>query len=265
MNDSLISIIIPVYNSEKNILDTLKSVHNLSYENYECIIIDDGSTDSSKSIINNYIKDFSRFKLIPTNNSGVCTARNIGVENAKGKFLLFLDSDDLLDNNFLSECFNNYDYDTDIVATNVKFFGRSKGNYLPCTFNINDLLHENKLVITCLIEKDKFLAVGGFNINMRDGFEDWDFWIRYFSKYSKLKIIHTTNFHYRLQQKSRNRDINPEKETMLRYQLWENNLELFKEAFIDPKKTFEYKNIYNSIEYKVGKFILKPIRYIFKK
>lgn len=265
MEQQLISIIIPIYNGAKNILETLENVNSLLFENFECLIIDDGSTDDSRSIIQNYIAGLSKFKLISIVNSGVCVARNIGVEKAKGKYLLFLDSDDLLDKNFLKECINNYDSNTDIVATNIKFFGRSKGEYLPSVFNITDLLHENKLVITCLIEKYKFLDVGGFNINMRDGFEDWDFWIRYFNKYSKIKIIDTTNFHYRLQQKSRNRNIHPEKETKLRYQIWKNNYELYRNVFINPKDTFEFKNIYNSIEYKVGKLLLRPVRYLLKK
>ncbi|WP_291047304.1 glycosyltransferase family 2 protein [Empedobacter sp. UBA1574] len=265
MNNSLISIIIPVYNSEKNILETLKSVHNLSYENYECILIDDGSIDKSKNIISNYIKDIPQFKLISIDNSGVCTARNIGVEKANGKFLLFLDSDDLLENNFLNETFNNYDNWTDVVATKVIFFGRSSGEYLPNYFNINDLLHENKLVITCLIEKDKFLDVGGFNTNMKDGFEDWDFWIRYINKFPNVRIIETTKFYYRLQQKSRNRDIDEKKETLLRFQIWQNNFKLFSKEFINPKLTFEYKNIRNSLEFKVGRFLMRPIRFLLKK
>ena len=64
MKERLVSIIIPVYNGSKNILETLKSVHNLSYKNYECIVIDDGSVDNSETLIKNFISEKEKFKLI---------------------------------------------------------------------------------------------------------------------------------------------------------------------------------------------------------
>lgn len=263
--DPFISIIIPVYNSSENIIKTLTSVDKLEYKNFECIIVNDGSVDNSEKIIKDFIADKEKFKLYSKINNGVCVARNFGVEKSIGDYLLFLDSDDLIESNFLNETIKNLDDSIDIVATKVIFFGRSKGVYIPNIFTLNDLLHENKLVITCLIKKNKFIDVGGFNPNMKDGFEDWDFWIRYFNKYPNIMIIDSTSFYYRLQIKSRNRNIDGNKESKLRHQIWKNNYDLFAKEFFDPKKTFEYKNIYNSAEYKLGRFLLKPIRFLLNK
>lgn len=265
MSKPFVSIIIPVYNSSRNIIETLKSVNNLEYKNFECIIVNDGSTDRSEVIIKNFIAEKEKFTYYSIINSGVCYARNFGVEKAIGDYLLFLDSDDLIDSNFLNETIKNLCDSIDIVATKVIFFGRSKGVYIPNIFTLNDLLHENKLVITCLIKKNQFIDVGGFNPNMKDGFEDWDFWIRYFNKYPNIMIIDSTSFYYRLQVKSRNRNIDSEKESKLRYQIWKNNYSLFSKEFLDPKQTFEFKNVYNSFEYKLGRLILKPIRFLLKK
>lgn len=97
----LVSIIIPNYNSEKYILETLQSVCRQKYSNWECLIIDDGSTDDSLSIIENYVKDDIRFiiKKKKSGKKGASLSRNIGINFAKGKYIQFLDSDDLISSN----------------------------------------------------------------------------------------------------------------------------------------------------------------------
>ena len=92
----LVSIIIPVYNAEKYIRETLASVINQEYLNWECIIINDGSTDESEKIILNSIKSISKFKYIKINNQGLSNARNCGIRASTGEILQFLDADDLL-------------------------------------------------------------------------------------------------------------------------------------------------------------------------
>ncbi|MEK9179603.1 MAG: glycosyltransferase family 2 protein, partial [Patescibacteria group bacterium] len=100
----LVSIIIPVYNKEKWIVQTLRSVASQTYENWECLIIDDGSTDNSLSLINTFT-DATRgnWKIISQINSGQSHARNVGIEKATGEFVAFLDGDDLWLANKLKE------------------------------------------------------------------------------------------------------------------------------------------------------------------
>ncbi|KAB2867528.1 MAG: glycosyltransferase family 2 protein, partial [Bacteroidales bacterium] len=92
----LISVIIPTYNAERFIIETLTSVINQSYTHWECIIIDDGSTDSTKEIIDEYCKADNRIKYYYQKNSGPSVARNVGVKIALGEYIQFLDSDDVL-------------------------------------------------------------------------------------------------------------------------------------------------------------------------
>ena len=89
-----ISIIIPVYNAEKYIEKCLKNLKDQTFKNFEAIIIDDGSTDSSDSIYIKFVKNDRRFKFIKTKNCGVAQARNTGLNIAKGKYVIFIDSDD---------------------------------------------------------------------------------------------------------------------------------------------------------------------------
>lgn len=95
MKNSLVSIITPCYNSEKFIAETIKSVQNQTYQNWEMLITDDGSTDTSVEIIKDFIKKDDRIKLYQIQNSGAAVARNHSIKNAKGTFIAFLDSDDI--------------------------------------------------------------------------------------------------------------------------------------------------------------------------
>lgn len=95
ITNPLVSIITPCYNSDKFINETIKSVQNQSYQNWEMLITDDGSLDNSISIINDFIKEDDRIKLFKINNSGAAVARNNSIKQAKGTFIAFLDSDDL--------------------------------------------------------------------------------------------------------------------------------------------------------------------------
>ena len=92
--DKKISIVVPVYNGEKYISKCLDSLINQLYKNIEIIIINDGSSDNTEKICNKYKEIDSRIKLISVDNGGVSRARNIGIENATGQFLMFCDSDD---------------------------------------------------------------------------------------------------------------------------------------------------------------------------
>lgn len=97
-SSDLVSIIIPVYNSEKFIDDTIKTVQNQTYKNWELILVNDCSTDNGINIIKKYIDKDERMKLINLEqNSGTATARNVGIKNAEGRYITFLDADDLWD------------------------------------------------------------------------------------------------------------------------------------------------------------------------
>lgn len=96
MDNHLISIIIPAYNAELYISHSLESCLEQTYSNIEIIVINDGSDDNTENIVNDYVSNYSNIKLISIENSGVSTARNIGINSSSGEYLMFLDADDIL-------------------------------------------------------------------------------------------------------------------------------------------------------------------------
>lgn len=106
--DKKISIVVPVYNGEKYISKCLDSLINQSYKNIEIIIINDGSNDNTEKICNKYKEIDSRIKVISIENGGVSKARNIGIENATGQFLMFCDSDDYVAKDWCKLLLENY-------------------------------------------------------------------------------------------------------------------------------------------------------------
>ena len=102
----LVSIIIPCFNNERFIAESINSCLSQTYDEIEIIVVDDGSTDDSKSVIENY---GDRVKLIAIENSGACKARNIGLEASEGEWIKFLDGDDFLDHNTIKNQINHAD------------------------------------------------------------------------------------------------------------------------------------------------------------
>ena len=97
----MISIVIPIFNSEKYLLECLNSVLNQSFSDFEVLCINDGSIDRSKEICEQYVRKDKRFRLYNQKNAGVSVARNLGIEKAQGEYLCFVDSDDVIAKDFL--------------------------------------------------------------------------------------------------------------------------------------------------------------------
>lgn len=118
-----ISVIIPVYNVEKYLRECIESVLKQIYKDFEVILIDDGSTDSCPSICDEYSKKDNRVRVFHKDNGGLSDARNVGIENAKGKYLSFVDSDDVVDEDFLSTFVEQAKKENaDIVVCNAQPF-----------------------------------------------------------------------------------------------------------------------------------------------
>jgi glycosyltransferase involved in cell wall biosynthesis len=187
MNPNKVSVIIPVYNCELYLAEAIDSVLNQTYRSFEIIIIDDGSTDRSREVIKSF--DNSRLRYSFQENKGSSSARNKGVQLARGEFFSFLDADDV--------------WTQDKLALQMKAFERDRG--LDMVFGhisqflspdvIEDLEAKNKLmenvlpgysVGTILIKKDSFFRVGPFDISWRVGeFIDW------YSKAQEMGLKHT--------------------------------------------------------------------------
>ena len=97
MKEELISVVIPVYNVKKYLKKCLETVVNQTYSNLEIILVDDGSTDGSEKICDEYATQYNNVSVIHKKNGGLSSARNAGIDVAKGKYIGFIDSDDFVD------------------------------------------------------------------------------------------------------------------------------------------------------------------------
>ncbi len=111
-----VSVIVPIYNVEKYLRKSLDSLANQTINDYEVILVNDGSTDNSQSIIDEYVEKYSVFKGFKKENGGMSSARNFGLKYAKGEYIAFVDSDDFVELNFLEKLYDKAKKDkSDVV------------------------------------------------------------------------------------------------------------------------------------------------------
>ena len=138
--DSLISIIVPVYNVELYLNECINSIRNQTYKNLEIILIDDGSTDNSGKICDEYAKIDSRIVVIHKENKGVTSARKVGVEIANGKYIGFVDSDDYIDKEMYKNMLKKIlETDADFIDCGCIRFSDSNNIYYPKNFYRSDI------------------------------------------------------------------------------------------------------------------------------
>lgn len=156
----LISVIVPVYNSEKTLDRCLNSILNQTFSDFEIIIVNDGSFDNSIKVIQKFVEKDSRIKLINQVNKGLGAARNIGIKNAKGKYIACVDSDDYIDFEMLEKMYNSIELQKSDMAIcqadNVLFekgkFVKSLGAYIiPISENLISGQEAVKLQINYII------------------------------------------------------------------------------------------------------------------
>lgn len=202
MKTPLVSIIIPTYNRADLIRETLDSVLAQTYQNWECIILDDGSTDNSSVVIEDYIKKDNRFQYHNRPNNrpkGANACRNVGFEKSKGEFILFFDSDDIFESFCLNDrvsimCKKPIDLlirDTGKFINNKKLY--SSFNKDPKILNVESYLrmfmrYEIPWTIMGALYRRDILSNNCFDENL-DRFQDVSFNIKLLSKNNNLKIF----------------------------------------------------------------------------
>lgn len=213
----LVSIIMPAYNVEKYIEASIKSVINQTYENWELIIIDDGSTDSTANIVKSIQKNNNKIKYHFQQNGKQARARNNGISKAAGDILAFLDADDLwlpqkleyslslfdlnkYDLLFTESYFSSDDY-IDLELVNYQKLGVLFGDYHG-KVALQKFIESNRIpMLTVLVKKDKVVSVGGFDESCVPA-EDYDLWIRLLINGSSFIAIDKVLSIYRLQNNS---------------------------------------------------------------
>ena len=157
MNSPLVSIITPAYNAERFISDAINSVINQSWKNWELLIIDDGSTDDTSQICQSYCDVDRRVKLIKSSNHGVSHARNLGLKSALGKYIGFLDADDVIDPDYISLIVQKLEVTgADIVGSTIVYVSEDLSTVI-C--KLSSHYHGELIAPLSLFDPGVFLAV----------------------------------------------------------------------------------------------------------
>ncbi|WP_455157941.1 glycosyltransferase family 2 protein [Streptococcus sp.] len=223
--ESLISVIIPVYNTESYIGVCLESLVKQTYTNFEVLMIDDGSTDGSGRICQEYTESDSRFQYYRKENGGASSARNLGIEYSRGDYLTFVDSDDWVEEDYLEVLYNAIiDESAGVSISTYKRFSMEDNTWYVHSFQrgyekrvfnylelINELIdldsfdHSYRFVSGKLVRRD-ILGDIRFNTLTILG-EDMEFWFKIYLISPKLVYINRDSYVYRTV-KSSNRHFN---------------------------------------------------------
>jgi len=268
MKDILISIIIPCYNQAEYLSETLESVLKQSFQDWECIIVDDGSPDNTGEIAQEWCKKDSRFKYLKKENGGLADARNYGIKHSVGIYILPLDSDDIISNDYTSEAINilNHDIGVKIVYSRAMMFGEMEGEWdlLPYSYQ-NELFIRNCIHCSGIYRRKDYDKTGGYNTNMKQGWEDYDFWLSLLEPNDKVVKIDKFHFYYRTKKISMRTEIDENIEHQLRLQIFKNHIDVYLQ-YMNPIELYRelnnLKNIEQSLQYRIGGIILAPLRFI---
>lgn len=203
-----ISVIIPVYNTEKYLAECLDSVIAQTFQDIEIICIDDGSTDNSAKILTKYAKQDSRIKVLTQKNSGVIIARNNGIAHATANLIYPLDSDDKIATETLQELYNAFmQHRGDVITSMVEKFGEEFGTMvLPKPTKLN-FCNQNCAVNAALFRKSDFIAAGGYDPTYSIALEDYDLWLNFIYRQNlKFYRVHKKLFFYRIKPESESRN-----------------------------------------------------------
>lgn len=210
LNAGLVSIIIPCYNAERTVSQAIESVLWQTYQKWECIVVDDGSTDGSPSILRTFAKRDRRIKHVRQNNSGLASARNKGVSLAKGEFIQFLDADDLLLPNKVQLCRDRFLEDPSVEIVYCDYVLLSgKDHYfqtlpakLPGNDPVRSFLFDWNIrfiipVHSFLFRKD-IIKRHRFETGLRSHAEDVDCWIRIAAEGTRMSYVDSVGVVYRV-------------------------------------------------------------------
>jgi glycosyltransferase involved in cell wall biosynthesis len=263
---TFVSVIIPCYNQGKYIDETVNSVLNSTFSNYEIIIINDGSSDDfTNELLANYNK--SKCTVITTSNKGLAEARNVGIKRAKGDYILPLDADDRISPDYMKEAVELLDMDKNlgIVYCRVKNFGIKNGEWKLPTYSLQRMLMGNIIFCSAFFRKSDWQKVGGYKIDMKFGCQDWEFWLSLIETGVTVYQIPKIHFYYRIRLKSMARTSNVENTSIINSEIFKYHKELFLNNMPNPvqllRENEEYSRLFNRVDHKMGRVLFMPLFY----
>lgn len=201
-----ISVIIPMYNCEKYINETIDSVLKQKYDNLEIILVDDGSADNTRNVVEKYLKN-EKVKLICQKNSGAPSARNNGILNSNGEYVLFLDADDVLCDNAFEGLNNFFEKNIDLIIGNFNKIDE-KGKFLcSCLITTNNNKVDKKDIMNyCMLDPKPGCKIYNLNTIKKNKLlfddvkigQDLNFFLKYLLIANNIQFVNKNIYNYRI-------------------------------------------------------------------
>ena len=204
IDNSMVSVIIPVYNMQDFLAKTIDSVLLSTYQSFEVIIVDDGSTDASYEVATEYSDKDKRVRCFTQENSGVSAARNHAIREAIGKYILPVDADNLISTDFIEAAVTVLDNNANVKVVRCKsvFFGDREGEWKLPEFSLKLLARKNMIDTCAMYRKSDWEFVGGYCENIL-GREDWEFWIALLKRDGEVVNLPFVGLKYRIRNNSK--------------------------------------------------------------
>jgi glycosyltransferase involved in cell wall biosynthesis len=198
-----VSVIIPCYNLGQYLDEAVGSVLAQSYQEFEILIVDDGSTDdATRRLLTDYRRP--RTRITRSENRGLPAAKNLGLSKTTAPYVCMLDADDRLDELFLEKSVGALEEDPSVAFVShwLRTFGDESREWTPTECDISTVLDVNTINGAALVRRSALDAIGGFDETMREGYEDWDVWISLLERGFRGRILNEVLFYYRRRQGS---------------------------------------------------------------
>ena len=263
-----VSVIIPCYNQAKYLSECLDSVLGQTYNDWECIIVNDGSLDNTKEVAKVYCNKDNRFKYFYQENQGLAATRNRGIKESKGEFILPLDSDDIIHSTYIEKALSHFNDHptTKLVYCKARKFGAEEGYWDLPAYKYENMLWNNLIFCTAMYKRVDYDKTNGYNSNMKYGLEDWDFYLSLLNENDIVHRIGEVLFFYRIKDVSMSTILysdNRVKESLIfLYNNHKEKYEQYIEEIIFLKKMSQkgelYEKVLRSHSYRLGNFLLSP-------
>jgi glycosyltransferase involved in cell wall biosynthesis len=200
-----VSIIIPCYNHGKYLPDVLLNLEPAN-PHYEVIVVNDGSNEPG-TITQLDIFRSKGYKIIDQVNKGLAGARNTGIAEAKGEFILLLDADNSIEMTFVEQAVQVFESEPGVavVYSDAEYFGDKKGRWEVGQFNLQRLMITNYIYACAMVRRSVFAELGGYDTNMKEiksGWEDWEMWLRIAFSGKQFHYLPMIGFRYRVSPES---------------------------------------------------------------
>ncbi|MHC5183039.1 MAG: glycosyltransferase family A protein [Planctomycetota bacterium] len=200
-----VSVVIPCYNLGPYVEEAVDSVLRQTFEDYDIIVVNDGSTDPVTVNVLQHL-DKPKTTVLHTENAGVSMARNRGIEESSGRYILPLDADDRIGETYLEKAVTVLDreLETGVVYCRAEYFGERTGEMKLRECTPENMVNGNTIFCSAVFRRELWECVGGYNSNMKYDLEDWDFWLSLLEKGIKAHQLDEVLFFYRKRGGSRN-------------------------------------------------------------